>query len=485
VRVEATTAGPLQTDADTIAVGVFEGEDVAHDVGDGLLEGLLSSGEADRKFKRLAVTHFEGRRLVLVGLGARNEFSAERARVAAAVAHGRARELRASTLCWEVPHHVDDAVVAGLVEGTVLHAYRFDRYKRSSDDERAVGALLVSAHHDVSAPVSRAGVVALAQNRARDLANTPANELTPRALADYAVSVADRLDGVSATVIDEEALREMGMGAFAAVAQGSAQPAQLIRLDYAGAGGSGDSGGAVAFVGKAVTFDTGGLSLKPSAKMHEMKFDMAGGAAVIEAVAAIAELGLPVRVLGIVGATENMPGGSAIRPGDIVRALDGTTVEINNTDAEGRLVLADCLTYARREGADRLVDVATLTGGIVVALGSVFAGLMSNDEEWAAGVAAAATASGERVWRMPLDPEYASMVKGRYAQLTNLTERREASSVTAAEFLHHFAGETPWAHLDIAGTGYDVRLPYFADKGATGFGVRLMVELAGALASSS
>jgi leucyl aminopeptidase len=479
VQVEATTAGPLETDADTLAVGVFEGEDIAHDVPGGALEALLESGEGSREFKRLAVTHAEGRRWVLVGLGARDEFSAERARVAAAVADGRARELRTTKLCWEVPHHVDDAVVAGLVEGTMLHAYRFDRYKRpSSDDARSVGSLLVSAHHDVAAAVEAARVVCAAQNRARDLANTPANDLTPRALADYAVSTAARIEGASATVIDEDQIRQMGMGAFAAVAQGSAQPAQLIRLDYTGGPSAAASGGALALVGKAVTFDTGGLSLKPSAKMHEMKFDMAGGAAVIEAVAAIAELGLPIRVLGIVGATENMPGGSAIKPGDIVEALDGTTVEINNTDAEGRLVLADCLTYARREGADRIVDAATLTGGIVVALGSVYAGLMSNDDAWAERVADAAAASGERVWRMPLDPDYASMVKGRYAQITNLTERREASSITAAEFLHHFAGDVPWAHLDIAGTGYDVRRPYFADKGATGFGVRLMVQLA-------
>jgi leucyl aminopeptidase len=374
--------------------------------------------------------------------------------------------------------------VAGLVEGTMLHAYRFDRYKRSSDDPRSIGALLVSAHHDVSRIVGRASVESAAQNRARDLANTPANDLTPRALARYATELAGRLERVSATVIDEDALRQMGMGAFAAVAQGSAQPAQLIRLDYDGSGATGSAGGTLALVGKAVTFDTGGLSLKPPAKMHEMKFDMAGGAAVIEAVAAIAELALPVRVLGVVGATENMPGGGAIKPGDIVKALDGTTIEVNNTDAEGRLVLADCLTYARREGAERVVDVATLTGGIVVALGSVYAGLMSNDDDWATGVLAAAAASGERVWRLPLDPDYASMVKGRYAQLTNLTERREASSITGAEFLHHFAGDVPWAHIDIAGTGYDVRLPYFADKGATGFGVRLLVELARALGDS-
>jgi leucyl aminopeptidase len=479
VDVEATTAGPLDTDADTIAVGIFESEDVAHDVPGRALGALLQSGEARRAFKRIAVTHAEGRRFVVVGLGARDEFDGERARVAAAVAPGRARELGASTLCWEVPHHVDDAVVGGLVEGTLLHAYRFDRYKRSSDNARTVGRLLISAHHDVSEPVVRAAVIAGAQNRARDLANTPANDLTPSALAAYAVRTAERFAGLRATIIGEDEIREAGMGAFAAVAQGSAQPAQLIRLDYSGSG-AGEP--LLALVGKAVTFDTGGISLKPQAKMFEMKFDMAGGAAVIEAIAAIAELELPVRVLGLVGATENMPSGSAVKPGDIVTAQDGTTIEVNNTDAEGRLVLADCLSYALREGADRIVDIATLTGGIVVALGSVYAGLMSNDDGWASQVLSSADRTGELVWRMPLHPGYAEMVKGRYAQITNMTERREATGIAGGEFLHHFVADVPWAHLDIAGTGYDVRKPYFTDKGATGFGVRLMVDVARGLA---
>jgi leucyl aminopeptidase len=211
--------------------------------------------------------------------------------------------------------------------------------------------------------------------------------------------------------------------------------------------------------------------------MEEMKFDMCGGAAVIEAIGALAELRAPVRAMGIVGATENLPSGSAVKPGDIVRALDGTTIEVNNTDAEGRLVLADCLCYARRHGCERIVDLATLTGGIVVALGSTYAGLMSNDDEWAAQLTRSAEATGELLWRMPLHEEYAEMVKGRYARLTNRPERRAASAIAGAEFLHPFVGDVPWAHLDIAGTAYDVRRPYF-DKGATGYGVRLLVELA-------
>jgi leucyl aminopeptidase len=212
--------------------------------------------------------------------------------------------------------------------------------------------------------------------------------------------------------------------------------------------------------------------------MHEMKFDMAGGAAVIEAIAALAELAAPVHILGVVGATENMPGGTAVKPGDIVRAQDGTTIEVNNTDAEGRLVLADCLLHARAQGAQRLIDVATLTGGVVAALGSVYAGLLANDEALASLVQACGRSSGDPVWRLPLHEEYAAMVKGRYAQLTNLSERREASTITGAEFLHHFAGTTPWAHVDIAGTANNVPRAYYVGKGATGFGVRLLVAVA-------
>jgi leucyl aminopeptidase len=473
VHVEATTDSPLATGADTVVVGVFEGEEVAHDVPGGALGALLDSGEARREFKRLAVTHVDGARVILIGLGDRARFDDERARVAAAVAHGRAREIGAGTLCWEVPHHVGEEVVEGLVHGTLLHAYRFERYK-PTEDPRRVDRLLLSAHHDVSEPVRVATIVAEAQNRARDLGNTPGNDLPPSALAAYAEELAGR-HGLGFSALDEDAIRGAGMGAFAAVAQGSAQSAQLIRLDYDGASGQGPL---IGLIGKAVTFDSGGISLKPAGTMHEMKFDMCGGAAVIEAIGALAELRAPVRVLGLIGATENLPSDTAIKPGDIVRSLDGTTVEINNTDAEGRLVLADCIAHARREGAERLVDLATLTGGVVVALGSTYAGLMSNDEWWASEVESAADRTGEIVWRLPLHREYADMIKGRYGQIVNTTAKREATALTAGEFLHHFAGEVPWAHLDIAGTAYDVRRPYFAHKGATGFGVRLLVDLA-------
>ncbi len=482
MQVEATTDPPASTNADTVVIGLFTGKGVAHDVPGGDLQTLVDSGEARATYKKLALAHAEGKRWILVGLGDRDDFTPERARVVAAVAHGRARDLGARVLCWEVPHGAGDAEVSGLVEGTLLHSYRFDRYLASSgEDEKTVETLIVSAHDDVAAPVARAAVIATAQNRARDLQNTPSNDMTPTALAERAEALAGEHETLSVEVLGRDELLAGGMGAFAAVAQGSYEEPKLIALRYEGPAVTGPLLG---FVGKAVTFDSGGISIKPSAKMHEMKFDMSGGAAVLESMGAIAELGLPVRVIAVIGATENMPSGRSMKPGDIVRAANGVTIEVNNTDAEGRMVLADCLHYAKGQGAERLVDLATLTGAILVALGSTYAGLMANDDPWAAQVQAAADRSGDDVWRMPLHPEFAEMIKGRYADIVNAGESRNAGSATAAEFLKRFVGDVPWAHLDIAGTAWDSGRAY-ASKGGTGFGVRLLVELAAAAASDA
>jgi leucyl aminopeptidase len=474
VHVEATTNPPLATDADTIVVGLFQDGRAPSRVPDELVADLISSGEASSTPGQVAVTHTEGRRVIVVGLGDGQRFGAEAARVAGAAAHARAAELSTSTVCWELPVPGARYVLTGLVEGTLLHAYRFDRYRPASA-ERRVEQLILSAPEDRGTEAREAAIVTGAQNRARDLGNTPGNDLPPSALADYAVDLAARFETLSATILDGATIRGSGMGAFAAVAQGSDQDARLIRLDYEPETSRGPRLG---FVGKAITFDSGGLALKPRQGLEEMKFDMCGGAAVIEAIGALAELGAPIRVTAVVGAAENLPSGRSVKPGDIVRALDGTTIEVNNPDAEGRLVLADCLTYAIREGCERLVDLATLTGGVVTALGSVYAGLMSNEDAWSELVREAGLQSGDRVWPLPLDEEYARMIDGRYAELTNLSDRREAQPITAAELLHHFAGDTPWAHIDIAGTAWDVPRPYYTGKGATGFGVRLLVELA-------
>jgi leucyl aminopeptidase len=473
MRVSATTSAPLDSGADTIAVGVFDGEGVAHDV-DGALGGLLESGEAKAAFRHLAVTHAGAARWILAGLGARADFDAERARGVAAAVHGRARELGAKALCWELPHHVSDDVAGGLVEGTLLAAWSFRGLKAAQEPEAGLDALVLSAHHDVSGAVERAAVAAEAANAARELQETPANLMTPTALAERAQA----LEGLRCEVWDRERIESAGMGAFAAVAQGSLEEPRMIVLRHEPAEAVGPLLG---LVGKGVTFDSGGYSIKPAAGMEGMKFDMSGGAAVIEAMGAIARLGLPLRVLAVVGATENLVNGRAVKPGDVVTAMTGTTIEVNNTDAEGRLVLADCLAHAVALGAERLVDLATLTGGVVSALGSTFAGLMANDDDWAAAVTAAGAATGERLWRLPLDPEYDEAIKGRWGDIVNSTGDRKAHPIVGGQFLARFVGDVPWAHLDIAGVAWDTNRAW-APKGGTGFGTRLLIRLASELA---
>jgi len=361
-----------------------------------------------------------------------------------------------------------------LVTGTTLAAYRFDRFKSGDgDDSPRLESLTLLGPAELAETVAGARVAAEAQNRSRDLQGTPANFATPAFLAERAEEIAAGSDALTVEVFGRAELEEIGMGGLLAVGQGSAEEPKLIVLRYAGGGSSAK----LAFIGKGVTFDTGGISLKPGAGMHEMKMDMSGGAAVLEAVAAIAELGLPLDLIAVVPTTENMPSGTAIKPGDVITQYNGKTVEVNNTDAEGRLILADALAYAVEQGAERIVDLATLTGAVEVALGSTYAGLISNDDALAAEVTQAGEETGELVWRLPLHPEYKELMKGTVADLSNLASKRKAGTITAASFLEEFVGETPWAHLDIAGTSWDVGREYVGSD-ASGFGVRLLVELA-------
>jgi leucyl aminopeptidase len=317
-------------------------------------------------------------------------------------------------------------------------------------------------------------VVAEHQNSARDLQNLPSNDLTPTKLANHALRRAEEIEGLEAVVFDRDEIQRHEMGGLLAVTKGSDEEPRLIVLRYDGGGG----GPVLGLVGKAVTFDSGGISIKPSAKMQEMKMDMSGGSAVIEATAAIARLGLPVRLLSVVPATENMPSGHATKPGDIITISNGKTVEVNNTDAEGRLILADALAYATAEGAERVVDLATLTGAIIVALGSTYAGLFSNDDALSAAIEQASERTGELAWRLPLHPDYKDLTRGKIADLVNASETRKASSAYAASFLEEFVDGKPWAHLDIAGTAWDQDNRDYVGKGASGWGVRLLVELA-------
>jgi leucyl aminopeptidase len=480
MRVTATTEAAASTAADTVVVGLIEGEGVPHDVEDGALQALVDAGEAKAKPRAVAVARAAGKRWILVGLGARDALDAETIRVAAAVAHGHAQDLGARVVCWELPHKASEHDPArAVVEGTLLAAYAFRAFKtKGNGDDDGLAELIVSDHVDRADAVARAVVVTEAVNAARDLQNTPANHMTPTILGERARAVAAEHPATLACEVEgRDGIVARGMGAFAAVAQGSDEEPALITLRYEPAGGAVDGSPILGLVGKGVTFDSGGISIKPGGGMADMKYDMTGGAAVIQALGAIAALELPVRVVGVVGATENLLGGSAMKPGDVFTTAAGLTVQVDNTDAEGRLVLADCLHHAIEQGAERLIDVATLTGAIMSALGRVYSGFWADDEAWAADVAGAAEEAGELIWRMPLHERYAELVKGSTADVANLSPPRTGASSTAAEFLHNFTGGVPWAHLDICGTAWDSGRPY-APKGGTGVMVRTLVALA-------
>ncbi len=477
MQVEVTQKALAETAADVRVVGLCEGQDLP-------VELASAPGAADVKasFKRTTLLRPDGdARWLIVGLGAREQLDSERMRVAAAVVTKAAGLYTATSVSWAVPDGRAD-LAAAIVDGTVLASFRFDEYKTTDRDEPAPDALgtVVLAGIDAGAreDIEAARIAAEAENRARVLQSRPANDLKPDDLAERAREIAAEHEGVEVTVLGRGEIVERGMGGLVAVSSGSDAEPHLIALRYRG--GSGET---VGYVGKGVTFDAGGISIKPAAGMHEMKMDMSGAAAVLEAFAAIAELAVPINLVAVVPTTENMLSGSAMRPGDVITQLNGKTVEINNTDAEGRLILADALTYCRRDlGADRIVDIATLTGGVVVALGSTYAALISNDDEWAGAVEAAGKATGELAWRMPLHPEYKELTTGKVADLTNLASKRKASTLYAASFLEEFVDDVPWAHLDIAGTAWDTGREYVG-SGPTGFGVRLLVELARSLAA--
>jgi leucyl aminopeptidase len=369
--------------------------------------------------------------------------------------------------------------VRALVEGTAYGAYDPGLFKRGYP-ERPEVVLVLDASEELHELARRQEVVMRHVDGARDLSNRPPNDLDPVGLAAHAKSHAAA--NVTVESFGRDWIVDQGMGAFAAVASGSGADPQLIVMRY-DPPGAGDV--TLGLVGKAITFDSGGISLKPPLRMQDMKGDMSGGGAVIEATAAIAELGLPVRVLTVVASTENLQDANAYRPGDILRASNGKTIEIINTDAEGRLVLADALHYARSNGASHIIDFATLTGAMSIALGDLYAGWFCNDDAFAAEIDAAAQTSGDLAWRFPLHPRYRRYVDSDFADMKNGSELREAGAVLAAEFLREFAGEGPWAHVDIAGPAFIKRRrpDYALDQGGTGYGVRLIVELAERLAS--
>ncbi len=475
-------------DGDVLVVGHYAGEKrlgpslVALDRRlKGLLSEVLRSERFEGKPEQIAYVHTAGRlpakRVLVVGLGKPKDLDAERVRRASAAALRRSRDLGAKIVSTAL---LGDGLspkvrAQALAEGALLGTYAFDRYKREKDD-KAVGELRVvdpqrRIEREIRDGLALGKIFAAAACFARDLVNEPPNQVTPAYLAKVAREIA-RGGRLRLKVLERADCQKMAMGAYLGVAQGSEEPPKFIHLTFRPRGRARRR---IAIVGKGITFDSGGLDLKPADAMLRMKDDMSGAAAVLAIMKVLPALALPLEVHAIIAATENMPSGAAQRPGDIVRAMNGTTIEIGNTDAEGRLTLADALGYAvKRVKPQEIIDLATLTSAIVVALGNLCSGVMWNDKPLADRVLAAAEAAGERMWPLPLIDEYKELLKSDVADLNNVGPRG-GGALTAGLFLRDFAGSTPWVHLDIAGTAFSEKDLPLGPKGGTGVGVRTLL----------
>lgn len=481
--------------ADAIVVGLFEGDTApagpisgADAALKGAISDLLKQGEIKGKQGEVALLHTLGKlpasRVAIVGLGKPGELTADRVRRASAEAcraMRRAGVKKAGTAILGAGRIEPAMAVQAITEGCLLGLYDFSKYCSSKDPGAKMDELVILTIEGGLAALQhachRGTIIAEATNMARNMINEPSNHMTPAEMAEIAKDLA-HAHGLELTLLERDQMRRVGMGALLAVAQGSQQPPKFTVLRYKG---DPSSTSALGLVGKGITFDSGGISLKPAEGMDEMKDDMSGGAIVFAAISAIARLKLKLNVAAICGATENMPGGSALKPGDIIRAMNGKSIEIVSTDAEGRLTLADALCYAVKHRLSPLVDVATLTGACRVALGQVATGVFSNNQEFAAKVLEAASRAGERMWQMPMFEEYKEGNKSDIADIKN-SGGRYGGAITAAQFLSEFVAETPWVHLDIAGTSFTDKVSGYKVKGATGVAVRTLVELAQAMA---
>jgi len=470
--------GEIDFECDAIILPVFENEGVGpYKEIDSILNGMMSEAIEGGEFKgKLKETYLiqtfgkiKAKKLLLAGLGKRGELTAERLRQAG----GKAASILAGAGVKKAALSAGLMEDAGLspvlfIEGCLLSRYRFRLYKKE-ENGKEMESLAVLSDKEFEEELRRASVLADAVYFARNLVNTPANDMTPCMLAKAAKSLAG--GKVKVKVIGKDEAAELGMGGYLSVARGSAEPPQFIVVTY-----KGDGSRPVVLIGKSITFDSGGISIKPSEGMEKMKYDMAGGAAVLGVIKAASELGLPVHITGVLPATENLPGGTASRPGDVVRTIGGKTIEIINTDAEGRVVLADAIGYARKFlDPEAVIDIATLTGACSVALGNEAIAMMTTDEKLAARMEKAGEKTGERVWRMPLYDEYREYIESDIADLKN-TGGKSGGLVTAAYFLKEFAENTPWVHLDIASTAWTDKDRPYIPKGASGIGVRLLFE---------
>ena len=461
---------------------------------DGAISQLIAEGETKGKKAELTLVHTLGKlptpRVLVVGLGKQADFNLDVVRDVTGTALRRCRAAGAST----VATIVHGAGIAGLdaeacaqaiAEGAVMGLYRFDRLKKPDKDQKRIESVTLVERDEskldtLKRGVQRGRVLGEAVNHARDMANEPANLFTPSVMAERAQALAKDA-GLECQVLEQAEMEKLGMGALLGVAVGSVQPPKFIVLRHRGDRSSKET---IGLLGKGITFDSGGISIKPAAGMEEMKGDMSGGAAVIAALWALAKLKAPVNVTGLVPTTENMPSGSATKPGDVLKAMNGKTIEVINTDAEGRLILADAICYARKEKLSPIVDVATLTGAMQIALGPAATGFMGTDDALAEAVVKAGESAGERMWRFPLIDEYREGLKSQVADIKN-TGNRYGGAISAAKFLHHFAEDSRWVHIDMAPTDNFDKDKGAWVKGASGIPTRTLVNLVLALAGKS
>ena len=495
MEIKVITGDIAQIEADAIVVNLFEdttqpgGATAAVDKAlGGAISSLINRGETKGKFGEINIIHTFGKPrqvraeiVAIVGLGKLQDFNTDRIR---GVAGEFCRALRKLN-CHKIATILHGTGAGGIqpetsaqaiTEGALLGLYSFNKYKKPEYED--IEEMLIVARESGKIPIleqatHKGSVVAEATNLARDMINEPANYMTPSQLAEAAEEIANKYN-LEFHVFDSADMEAMGMGALLGVAKGSGQPPKLITLSYKG---DKHSEKALGFLGKGVTFDSGGISIKPSEGMDEMKGDMAGAAAVMAALVAIARLKPQINVTVIIPATENLPSGTALKPGDILKAMNGKTIEVINTDAEGRLILADALSYAQKLGLSPLLDLATLTGACCVALGTLYSGIFSNNQNLADKVLKAAERIGERMWQMPMPEEYKEQLKSEIADVKNIGHKY-GGAITAALFLAEFVDNTPWVHIDIAGTADSEKESGYIVKGATGIGVRTLVELA-------
>ena len=484
--------------ADAMVVTMFEGEKkpsgVISEVDEalnGAINQIISSGEFKSKVNEISIIHSLGklpvRIVAVVGLGKRQEFNIDKIRNSTAEVCRYLRKLNCRKITLSPLSEVIKNIklvdlYEAYTEGSILGLYSFDKYIKR--DYTTVDELLLISENtaileDLEKAIDKGQIVAMATNMARDMVNEPANNMTPSHIANIAKEIAGE-QSLKLKVLDVEEMKSLGMGALLGVAKGSVEPPKMVVLTYQGDSNSCET---IGFVGKGVTFDSGGISLKPSAGMDEMKDDMAGAAAVLAAISGISQLRPKVNVIAFVPTVENLPSGTAYRPSDILKSMSGKTIEIINTDAEGRLILADALCYAIKNGASPLIDLATLTGACRVALGTGYAGAFCNNKQFMENINNAANKTGEHLWQLPLPEEYKEHNKSQIADIKNIGDK-VAGAISAALFLGEFVDKKPWAHLDIAGVAASTVDKGYIVKGATGYGVRMLIELALSLAKN-